>query len=47
MDFILALLHMICREDVKSGRNWEVVFIAFSGLFFILENWYFVPKYDC
>lgn len=29
MDYILALLYMICREDVKSGRNWEVFLSLF------------------
>lgn len=38
MDYILASLHMVCREDVKSGRNWQVFYITFSGLFFVLEN---------
>lgn len=38
MDYILALLQMICREHVKSGRNWEVFCITFSGSFFVLEN---------
>lgn len=37
MGYILALLHMICREAMKNCRNWEVL-LSICFYFFLWKK---------
>lgn len=38
MGYILALLHMICREAVKNSRDWEVL-LSLCFYFFLWKKY--------